>query len=35
MSVAAKAMAHPSATRDIAELAVSLAPPNSQPEPRN
>jgi UDP-N-acetylglucosamine--N-acetylmuramyl-(pentapeptide) pyrophosphoryl-undecaprenol N-acetylglucosamine transferase len=35
MSVAAKAMAHPSATRDIAELAVSLAPPNSQPGTRN
>jgi UDP-N-acetylglucosamine--N-acetylmuramyl-(pentapeptide) pyrophosphoryl-undecaprenol N-acetylglucosamine transferase len=35
MSVAAKAMAHPRATRDIAELAVSLAPPNSQPEARN
>jgi UDP-N-acetylglucosamine--N-acetylmuramyl-(pentapeptide) pyrophosphoryl-undecaprenol N-acetylglucosamine transferase len=35
MSVAAKAMAHARATRDIAELAVSLAPPNSQPEARN
>jgi UDP-N-acetylglucosamine--N-acetylmuramyl-(pentapeptide) pyrophosphoryl-undecaprenol N-acetylglucosamine transferase len=35
MSVAAKAMAHPRATRDIAELAVSLAPPNSRPEARN
>ena len=35
MSVAAKARAHPSATRDIAELAVSLAPPNAQPETRN
>jgi UDP-N-acetylglucosamine--N-acetylmuramyl-(pentapeptide) pyrophosphoryl-undecaprenol N-acetylglucosamine transferase len=35
MSGAAKAMAHPSATRDIAELAVSLASPNSQPQTRN
>jgi UDP-N-acetylglucosamine--N-acetylmuramyl-(pentapeptide) pyrophosphoryl-undecaprenol N-acetylglucosamine transferase len=34
MSAAARAMAHPRATRDIAELAVSLAP-NSQPEARN
>jgi UDP-N-acetylglucosamine--N-acetylmuramyl-(pentapeptide) pyrophosphoryl-undecaprenol N-acetylglucosamine transferase len=35
MSVAARAMAHPSATRDIAELAVSLASPRAQPETRN
>jgi UDP-N-acetylglucosamine--N-acetylmuramyl-(pentapeptide) pyrophosphoryl-undecaprenol N-acetylglucosamine transferase len=35
MSVAAKAMAHPSATRDIAELAVSLAPTHAQTETRN
>ena len=35
MSAAAKAMAHPNATREIAELAVSLATRNSGPEARN
>jgi UDP-N-acetylglucosamine--N-acetylmuramyl-(pentapeptide) pyrophosphoryl-undecaprenol N-acetylglucosamine transferase len=35
MSAAAKGMAHPNATRDIAELAVSLATRNSKPETRN
>ena len=32
MSAAAKGMAHPNATRDIAELAISLATRNSKPE---
>jgi len=31
MSLAAKGMAHPNATRDIVELAVSLATRNSRP----
>jgi UDP-N-acetylglucosamine--N-acetylmuramyl-(pentapeptide) pyrophosphoryl-undecaprenol N-acetylglucosamine transferase len=35
MSVAARGMAHPNATRDIAELAVNLATRNSKPETRN
>jgi UDP-N-acetylglucosamine--N-acetylmuramyl-(pentapeptide) pyrophosphoryl-undecaprenol N-acetylglucosamine transferase len=35
MSAAAKGMAHPNATRDIAELAVSLIARNSKPETRN
>ena len=35
MSAAAKAMAHPNATREIAELAVSLITRNAKPETRN
>lgn len=35
MSVAARGMAHPNATRDIASLAVSLVRQNSNPETRN